>query len=323
MIRPGSTPWIHRTSRRLIAATAAVGALTTGYLTIEKLTGGSAACIAQTGIKGCNDVLSSPWATVFGQPLALFGFLAYTSIAIFALVPLVGRQEKNNHSNQNLENWTWWLLFLESIAMAVFSSYLMYLLVYEIKVLCIYCIASALFSFTILVLTIIGRSWEDFGQVSLVAIIVGMITFILALGVYSGVNQPATAATVKISFAPIEPPNPVFGWEITTNSTEAEIELAQHLRNIGAKEYIAYWCPHCQEQKLLFGKQAYELISNSIKVECAPDSPLAKPDLCKAEKIEGYPTWVINGKSYSGVQTLQQLAQASDYKGSQDFKYYR
>ncbi|WP_341526142.1 vitamin K epoxide reductase family protein [Nostoc sp. UHCC 0302] len=329
MIRRRSTPWIHRWSRPLIAAIAGCGALTTGYLTIEKLTGGSAACVAQAGVKGCNDVLSSPWATVFGQPLALFGFLAYTSMVIFALAPLVLRSGDNN-SRQQLENWTWLLLLAGAIAMSVFSGYLMYLLAFQIKALCPYCIGSALFSLSLLVLTIIGRTWEDIGQILFTAIIVGMVTLIGTLGVYASVNQSGVTpgATpgqpVKVFFNPTVPPNPAFGWEITTTSGEAEIALARHLTKIGAKEYVAYWCPHCHEQKLLFGKEAYqEITNNNVKVECAPDGLKAQPEQCKAAKIEGFPTWIINGKSYSGVQSLEELAQASGYTGSRNFKYFK
>ncbi len=327
MIRRRSTPWIHKWSRLLIAAIAGFGALTTGYLTIEKITGGSAACVAQAGVKGCNDVLSSPWATVLGQPLALFGFLAYTSMVIFALAPLVLKSEQNNSSKQ-LENWTWWLLLVGAIAMSVFSGYLMYLLAFQIKAICPYCIGSALFSLSLLVLTIIGRTWEDVGQIFFTAIIVGMVTLIGTLGVYAGVNQ--TGSTVgtpgqleKINFVPQAQPNPEFGWEITTTSGEAEIALARHLVKIGAKEYSAYWCPHCHEQKLLFGKEAEQIIDNNIKVECAADSPKGKPELCKAAKIEGFPTWIINGKSYSGVQNLEELAKVSGYTGLSNFKYFK
>lgn len=328
MIRRRSTPWIHKWSRPLIAAIAGLGALTTGYLTVEKLTGGSAACVAQAGAKGCNDVLSSPWATVFGQPLALFGFLAYTSMLIFALAPLVLKSGEKN-TNKQLENWTWWLLLVGAIAMSIFSSYLMYLLAFQIKALCLYCISSALFSLSLLVLTLVGREWEDVGQIFFTAIIVGMVTLIGTLGVYSGINQSGVTTPgqgEKISFvpSPSDVPNPEFGWKITTTSGPAEIELANHLVKIGAKEYVAYWCPHCHEQKLLFGQEAYQIIeSNNVSTECAGDSPKGKPDVCRAANVQSFPTWVINGQTYSGVQNLAELAKVSGYTGSTDFKYIK
>ena len=78
MRRKRPIPWIHRWSRPLMAGIASVGAAVTAYLTITKLAGGSAACPTS----GCNVVLSSPYATVFGLPLTLFGFLAYTSLCL-------------------------------------------------------------------------------------------------------------------------------------------------------------------------------------------------------------------------------------------------
>ena len=44
--------------------------------------------------------------------------------------------------------------------------------------------------------------------------------------------------------------------------------------------YSAYWCPHCHEQKELFGKQA----SDQLKVvECAPDGENNQADLCRSK----------------------------------------
>ncbi|MBW4645902.1 MAG: vitamin K epoxide reductase family protein [Goleter apudmare HA4340-LM2] len=329
MIRRRSTPWIHKWSRPLIAAIAGLGALITGYLTVEKLSGGSAACVAEAGAKGCNDVLSSPWATVLGQPLALFGLLAYISMVVFALAPLVLKAGENK-SHKQLENWTWWLLLVGAIAMSVFSGYLMYVLAFQIQALCPYCIGSALFSLSMLVLTLIGRTWEDIGQILFTAVIVGMVTLIGTLGVYAGVNRSDNTANLTPGqtqqlpqFRPTENPNPKFGWEVTTTSGEAEIALARHLAQVGAKEYSAYWCPHCHDQKLLFGKEAEKIIDESVKVECAPEGLNAKPELCKAAKITSFPTWIINGQSYGGVQNLEELAKASDYKGPRNFKYFK
>lgn len=330
MNRRRSTPWIQRWSRILIAAIAGCGALTTAYLTFEKLTGGSAACVAQAGAKGCNDVLSSPWATVFGQPLALFGFLAYASMVIFALLPLAVKGNENKDKRQRIENLTWLLLLAGAIAMSVFSGYLMYLLAFQIKALCPYCIGSALFSLSLLVLTIMGHVWEDLGQIFFTAIVVGMVTLIGTLGVYANVNPSGNLAEstsgkpVQISFTPTVAPNPEFGWEINTISGEAELALARHLVKTGAKEYVAYWCPHCHEQKLIFGKEAYkEIEDNNVKVECAGDSPKGKPEVCRAANIKSFPSWVINGKTYEGVQNMQELAKNSGYTGSMNFKYFK
>ncbi|MEB3217759.1 MAG: vitamin K epoxide reductase family protein [Nostocales cyanobacterium 94392] len=330
MIRRRSTPWIHRFSRLLIAGIASCGALVTGYLTIVKLSGGEAACTASSATAGsaagCNSVLSSPWATILGQPLALFGFLAYFSMLVFALAPLLFKSGENKEQRQKLENLTWMFLLIGSISMTVFSSYLMYVLFSQIKTICPYCIASALFSLTMLVLTIIGRIWEDIGQIFFTAIIVGMVTLIGTLGVYAGVSPNGTAPQTDssqggaINFVPQQNPIPGVGWEITTTSGEAEIALARHLKEIGAMEYIAWWCPHCHDQKLLFGKEAYKEVPH---IDCAPaDNPNSQKPECKAAGINSYPTWKIKGKTYNGAQNLEELAKASGYQGPTNFKYY-
>lgn len=141
--------------------------------------------------------------------------------------------------------------------------------------------------------------------------------------------RPTALALIKdnrkspsiIFFLPKERPQPGVGWSITTTSGQAELSLAKHLVNIGAKEYVAWWCPHCHEQKLLFGKEAYQIINDNIKVECDKRGLNAHPDWCKAAKVPGVPTWVINGHQYSGVQNLKELAKASGYKGDMNFRY--
>ena len=39
--------------------------------------------------------------------------------------------------------------------------------------------------------------------------------------------------------------------------------LARHLKKIGAACYTAWWCPHCQEQRESFGKEAVEAWSSA------------------------------------------------------------
>ena len=67
----------------LIGAIAVLGATNTAYLTATRLTGNEAACPTE----GCSKVLGSPYAEVFGQPLALFGLIAYIAMAIFCVSP--------------------------------------------------------------------------------------------------------------------------------------------------------------------------------------------------------------------------------------------
>jgi hypothetical protein len=106
---------------------------------------------------------------------------------------------------------------------------------------------------------------------------------------------------------------------ITVDSTSgsAEIALAQHLQQTKTKLYGAYWCSHCYKQIYLFGQQAFNLIN---RIECDPQGKNSQSDLCKAAKIAGYPTWEVNGKFYSGVQSLNELAALSGYQGTSNFK---
>jgi uncharacterized membrane protein/glutaredoxin len=306
--RRRQVPWMHRRSRYLIAAVAILGALNTGYITATKLFGGETACPTS----GCEQVLSSAYATVFGLPLALFGLLAYLAIAAFALVPLA-IPEKERQQRSNLENWTWLLLFAGSTAMLVFSSYLMYIMfsqfvsAYGVKGLCYYCLASAIFALTLFLLTLFGREWEDPGQLLFTGIIVGMVTIVGTLGIYANVGGPSSDGNVAGQAGPA----------ITTTSGQSEIQLARHLTSVGASIYTAYWCPHCHDQKQLFGQQATALLK---VVECAPDGQNSQTALCQEQGIQGFPTWKMDGKMTSGTQTLQQLADMSGYQGPRDFK---
>jgi len=323
--RRRSVPWIYRYSRYIIGAIAIVGAILTAYLTFEKLTGGEVGCSIDGAAGGCNNVLNSPYATVFGLPLSLFGTLAYTGMATFALAPLAVNPDSNRKLRSQLENWTWLLLLAGGVAMAVFSSYLMYVLFTEIQAICPYCIASALFSLSFLVLTIIGREWDDLGQIFFTGAIVALITLVGTLGIYSGINSNLNAeaaidpATGRIIIPEAEgQARPPKGWEITTTSGAAEIELAKHLTAIGAKKYGAFWCPHCYEQKQLFGKEAFKDVNY---IECARGGVNPQRQACLDAGIQSFPTWEINGKLYSGVQSLEKLADLSDYRGARNFKY--
>lgn len=97
----------------------------------------------------------------------------------------------------------------------------------------------------------------------------------------------------------------------------AELALAKHLKKIGAKLYGTYWCPYCNQQKVLFGEEAFSQINY---IECDPRGKNARPALCRQAKIQGFPTWEIKGKFYSGLQTLQELSELSGYKGDRNFR---
>lgn len=332
MRRRRSIPWIYRWSRPIIGAIAIAGAILTAYLTITKLTGAVPVCSADaTAGAGCGGVLNSAYATVLGLPLSLFGCLAYLSMAAFALIPLGISPESQKNLKKQAENTTWWLLLAGSIAMTVFSAYLMYVLATEIKTVCPYCIGSALFSLSLLILTITGRDWEDLGQIVFTGFIVGLLTIVVTLGIYSGVNSSIAQANGSAAevvdadglIAIPEPqgqPTPPKGWKINTTSGDAEIALAKHLTATGAKKYGAFWCPHCFEQKQLFGKEAFKEVNY---FECDPQGENPQREACIAAGIQSFPTWEIDGKFYPGTKMLDELAKLSNYqtKDNEKFKY--
>lgn len=312
MSRRRQTPWIHQWSRPIIGAIAILGAINTAYITATKLLGGEAACPTT----GCEQVLSSFYAEVFGIPLSLFGLIAYIAMAVFALAPLLVNPDTNKPLRNKLDNSTWLLLFIGATAMLVFSAYLMYIMVTEFVVpygaggICIYCIVSAVLAAAMFVLTILGRSWDDVGQLFFIGILVGLLVLVGTLGVYA-TQAKAVAGNGQVVDGQLPP-------EVTTVSGPAEIALAKHLKAVGAKVYSAYWCPHCYEQKLLFGREATEYLPY---VECAPDGAYSQTEVCRSKpEVTGYPTWEINGQFYSGRQTLQKLAEYSGYQGSTEFR---
>lgn len=89
-----------------------------------------------------------------------------------------------------------------------------------------------------------------------------------------------------------------------------EARLANHLEQQGATMYGAFWCPHCADQKELFG----DAVERVPYVECDPEGEDAQPEVCAAKEIQGYPTWEINGELYPGTQSLEDLAQLSGFE---------
>jgi len=123
------------------AFVALIGLADAIYLTIEHLTGQSVRC---TVISGCSEVLSSPYATIHGYPLALLGAIAYFTVFSLATLaafgyPLVGR-----------------LLLLVVTLMFLTTLWLLYLQAFVIHHFCQYCLLSALVTTTLAALVAIA-----------------------------------------------------------------------------------------------------------------------------------------------------------------------
>lgn len=281
--------------RVAIAVLATVGAIDTGAITLKRW-GLLGALSCPGGADGCDKVLNSAWGSLFGQPLSLFGFLAYGAVLLMAVLPLVLRGELR----ARLASWSWWGLLLTSTGMALFSLILIGLLITKIHAFCFFCALSASLSLALFVLSLLGGDWQDQGQVAFRVVLVGLVVGLLGLSWAATVDRPAPETVRGV------PP------AVIASSTPEAIALAEHLSSSGAAMYTAYWCPHCHEQKELFGKQA----TAKLKViECAPDGRNSQKALCDSKKIEGFPTWEINGKLEVGVKPLAKLAQLSGFRG--------
>jgi len=85
-------------------------------------------------------------------------------------------------------------------------------------------------------------------------------------------------------------------------------ELAKCLSANGAVMYGAYWCPHCQTQKKMFGKS----VKFMPYVECAQRGKNELTQVCQDEGIESFPTWKFkSGEEQTGTIPLDRLAALS------------
>ncbi|TVQ58277.1 MAG: vitamin K epoxide reductase family protein, partial [Spirulina sp. DLM2.Bin59] len=191
-------PWLYRWSRPLMGAIALLGLLLTAYLTWAELTGQTLICPVTANGSDCNDVLNSAYGQLWGIPISAFGAGAYGAIALAALVPLAISGQR-----RQIEALTWPLLLVGALIMATFSGYLMAILAFELHSFCPYCLASALFAFTLLGLSLFGHPWPDLGQLLATGGIVVVLTLVLTLGVYSQASPPVMAVGVRQPIPPL------------------------------------------------------------------------------------------------------------------------
>ncbi|HVF46924.1 MAG TPA: vitamin K epoxide reductase family protein [Pyrinomonadaceae bacterium] len=131
--------------RKLPAAAAVValiGLADAVYLTVHHYTAEPVPCGADFD---CGAVLSSSYAEIAGIPLAAFGAAAYFTAFSLALLAAFGRI------------WLWGWFGVQSILMAAFSAWLIYVQYALINAWCQYCLVSAGTSFTLYLLYLISR----------------------------------------------------------------------------------------------------------------------------------------------------------------------
>ncbi len=266
-----------------LLALSSLGMVLTGYLAWTAFSGGAVQGCSAGG--GCDIVLTSRWATLLGLPTALWGLLGYTALAGIAFVRRVDT------------HWSW------ALTAAFFGvCYSVYLTVVSLTILesaCPYCLTSLGLMTATLALVVLQRP-PEMAHRSWVGLVAGRSALAAVVILLLHGNYTAPQAE------PIGPEDPM---------TRA---LAEHLTEEGVLFYGASWCPHCQEQKRLFGASASRL----PYVECNLAGPRApQSSACRMAGVNTYPTWVINGRAIVGqVLTLAQLAEATGFPGAANFK---
>ena len=292
----------------IIAILSTIGLVDTGSITLKKW--GLFSSLSCPGINnGCETVLNSPWGTLYENnqiniPLSLAGFLTYLLILIITVslsTNLISPKEK-------LSKFAWWLIFLISCASSVFSFLLLYIMIFKIKEYCFFCILSAILSLSIFIISMIGSKFESREPMIFRGFIVA-VSVLLGGIIWSTNVDPSNAIDVQSSTENVAP-------IITTSSSSQKIEFAKFLRENNIVMYSAYWCPHCHDQKQLFGKEAVKELKI---VECADDGKDNQYELCQKKGIGGFPSWEINGEIFSGTRELNDLAKMANYQGDSNF----
>ena len=259
-----------------------VGCALAGYLSWTSLSGGSVqGCSSGSG---CDVVLSSRWATLLGLPTAFWGLLTYLALAGAAFIARADQQ--------------WRLAWTIAFFGVLYSLYLTGISLTVLGGACPYCLTSLALMSAILALLTLQRpdrlpafSWQRWlrirGPVAVAIIAFLHLNYIGLVGKPPAQEDPTLRA------------------------------LAVHLAEVGVKMYGAEWCPHCQDQKAMFGSAAKRL----PYVECSPAGPNApQAPSCNIAGVQSYPTWVINGRTIVGeVLTLAQLAEASKFTQKASF----
>lgn len=272
--QPASPLIPHVLSQGLVRVLAVLGVGVSAYLTYLYYSESTAALCTEGS--GCDIVRSSSYSIILGIPIALLGVVG------FALILAVSFSRLSPFS-KGLS------LYLLALAGVTFSAYLTYLEIAVIHAICPYCVASALLMVGVLLLLLLQRPLVPRLSTSSLRLYSGMVVGIVLLGslaAYQGASEGTGGA-----------------------ATAYQVAVARHLSDRGVVMYGAYWCPHCADQKKLFGG-AFKYVNY---VECDPNGKDARPALCQLKGIKGYPTWEVSGKLYEGTLPLAELARLSGY----------
>lgn len=93
---------------------------------------------------------------------------------------------------------------------------------------------------------------------------------------------------------------------MATSGPSTYDDFAKCLKESGATFYGAFWCPHCQATKRMFGSAAQYL----PYVECSTPNGQGQLAICKDKGIQTYPTWTFANSTttLTGERTMAELA---------------
>ncbi|MBI5401694.1 vitamin K epoxide reductase family protein [Candidatus Wolfebacteria bacterium] len=106
-----------------------VGFLNALYLFVKKIFGSPITCYI---FKGCEAVTNSPYSLIFGIPLSFFGVLFYLAIFLVSV---------RYFQTQNVKLFK--IIFYFACLGLLFALYYLFLQIFVIKALCVYCLVSA------------------------------------------------------------------------------------------------------------------------------------------------------------------------------------
>jgi uncharacterized membrane protein len=306
--------------RKIMAGVAGLGALETGFLTYSKVANQAAPSLfcgnSQSAAASCDQVLNGPYSNFpFFEnfPLAALGLVAYSSIVVLALQPLVvGSNSSSDDDDVVDDTQNRILLTALATAMGTFSIFLMTLLFGVLQASCPYCVFSAADSFMLANLALIGgclpegtldesKKGGKTVAVGFAGAVVGAV-LLFGSGSIDAINTPGSgassngstvllASTISGSGSKAAQQDLLYAApEITTESSERALKVGKSLQQMDAKMYGAHWCSHCYDQKQTLGKQVFDKTNGFVEyVECSKDGINSSFKICKAKEIPGYP----------------------------------
>lgn len=129
----------------LAALVALVGLGDSVYLTVKHLLDEKVPCSL---VSGCELVLTSQYAEIFGIPTGAYGALAYFIVFSLAILAAFGNRLM------------WFLFGLMTIVMMLVTFWLFYLQAFVIKAYCQFCLLSAATTLTLFIIAIVSKFWR-------------------------------------------------------------------------------------------------------------------------------------------------------------------